>query len=128
MSGSDVTVEDGFMDECSVDIVVLNGILCGSEECFPGPDAVSALKVEDSFLTGGFTCDCFLENRFLTNCFMKGSLLESDGVSAAASVSGDGLSWSCGSRSSNMNSISSDTLSSRTWGSMKTILGRMSRK
>ena len=40
----------------------------------------------------------------------------------------DGSSWSVGSRSSNMNSISSETLSRITWGSMKTTLGRMSRK
>ena len=37
-------------------------------------------------------------------------------------------SWSSGSRSSNMNSIGSETLSSITWGSMNTTAGRMSRK
>ena len=55
-------------------------------------------------------------------------LPSSNAVMAAGGVSVDGSSWSAGSRSSNMNSISSETLSRITWGSMKTTLGRMSRK
>ena len=47
----------------------------------------------------------------------------SDGV-----VSGDGFSGSAGFRSLNMNSTSSETLSSITWGSTKTTAGRMLRK
>ena len=51
-----------------------------------------------------------------------------DDVVAASVVSGVDLFSSSGSQSSNMNSISSETLSSMTWGLMKTMCGRMSRK
>ena len=52
----------------------------------------------------------------------------SDGVLSAGGVSGDGFSGSAGFRSLNMNSTSSETLSSITWGSTKTTAGRMLRK
>ncbi|CAI8047436.1 hypothetical protein GBAR_LOCUS26217 [Geodia barretti] len=49
-------------------------------------------------------------------------------AAAAAASTGDVLSSSSGSRSSNLNTTSSETLSRMTCGSMNTTSGRMSRK
>ena len=69
-----------------------------------------------------------MRSKMLKKYFFRVDAAAPDDVVAAGVVSGVDSSSSSGSRSSNMNSISSETLSSMTWGSMKTMCERMSRK
>ena len=59
---------------------------------------------------------------------LEGGIAMYSCIPSAGGVSGDGFSGSAGFRSLNMNSTSSETLSSITWGSTKTTAGRMLRK